>query len=190
MVETFLRCVGRQDVRILPTRTRTGGRAFRAPFSDVTLYDWLSARGITPAKSLTLGAIEAPRALLPHLLRGLLDGDGTIYIGRHRPTPRQYPQYWYVRFWTYFASASPRHIEWLRNEIRNEYGLNGYVERIVRKGRRDFYRLKFGKRDSLALLPILYRDATWPSLQRKRRKWTTYNDTLQPRELQSLAVTR
>ena len=124
LVETYLRCVGREDARILPTRTRTGGRAYRAP------------------------------------------------------TPKRYPDYWYVRLWTYFTSASRSHIEWLRDELRTSYGLNGYVERQVRKGRHDFYRLKFGKGDSLALLPMLYRDPGWPALQRKRRKWTSYIGTL------------
>jgi len=52
------------------------------------------------------------------------------------------------------------------------------IERQVRKGRHDFYRLKFGKGDSLALLPMLYRDPGWPALQRKRRKWTSYIGTL------------
>ena len=178
LVETYLRCVGREDARILPTRTRTGGRAYRAAFSDASLYDWLFARGIRPAKSLTLGAVEVPPNLLPHFLRGLIDGDGTIYVLRHRPTPKRYPDYWYVRLWTYFTSASRSHIEWLRDELRTSYGLNGYVERRVRKGRHDFYRLKFGKGDSLALLPMLYRDPGWPALQRKRRKWTSYIGTL------------
>jgi len=150
LVETYLRCVGREDARILPTRTRTGGRVYRAPFSDASLYDWLFARGIRPAKSLTLGAVEVPPSLLPHFLRGLIDGDGTIYV----------------------------HIEWLRDELRTSYGPNGYVERQVRKGRHDFYRLKFGKDDSLALLPMPYRDPGWPALQRKRRKWTSYIGTL------------
>jgi len=178
LVETYLRCVGREDARILPTRTRTGGRAYRAAISDASLYDWLFARGIRPAKSLTLGAVEVPPNLLPHFLRGLIDGDGTIYVLRHRPTPKRYPDYWYVRLWTYFTSASRSHIEWLRDELRTSYGLNGYVERRVRKGRHDFYRLKFGKGDSLALLPMLYRDPGWPALQRKRRKWTSYIGTL------------
>jgi len=107
----------------------------------------------------------------------LIDGDGTIYVLRHRPTPKRYPDYWYVRLWTYFTSASRSHIEWLREELLTSYGLHGYVERQVRKGRHDFYRLKFGKSDSLVLLTTLYRDPAWPALQRKRRKWTRYIGT-------------
>lgn len=75
LVETYLRCVGRENARVFPTRTRTGGHAYRAALSDTALYDWLFARGIRPAKSLTLGAVEVPPGLLPHFLRGLIDGD-------------------------------------------------------------------------------------------------------------------
>ncbi|MDQ2914460.1 MAG: hypothetical protein M3T56_14560 [Chloroflexota bacterium] len=54
-------------------------------------------------------------------------------------------------------------------------GLNGYVERIVRKNRRDLFRLKYGKRESIILLRLLYADPTAPCLERKRKIWTEYS---------------
>lgn len=177
LVELYLRCVEREDVRIAAVRTRRGGRAYRAVFSDTGLYDWLIDLGIQPAKSLTLGGVRVPPAEFVHFVRGLLDGDGTIYVLRHRPTPKTYPNYWYVRLWTYFTSASRRHIDWLREQLRLWLGVNGYVERIVREGRKDFYRLKYGKIESLQLLAALYADPTWPALDRKREKWLRYEAT-------------
>ena len=177
LVELYLRCIEREDVRIAAVRTRTGGRAFRAAFSDTGLYDWLLGIGITPAKSLTLGGVTVPPAEFVHFVRGHLDGDGTIYILKHRPTPKTYPNYWYVRLWTYFTSGSRRHIEWLRGEIRRWLGVNGYVERIVREHRKDFYRLKYGQIESRILLAALYADPTWPALDRKRKKWLRYKAT-------------
>jgi hypothetical protein len=174
LVDVYLRCIQREDVRIVTVRTRRGGRAYRAAFSDTTLYDWLFDLGIRPAKSLTLGGVTVPAAHFVHFVRGLLDGDGTVYVLRHRPTPKTYPNYWYVRLWTYFASGSRRHIDWLRREIRLWLGLNGYVERMVRQDRADFYRLKYGKIESRVLLAALYADLAWPALERKRRKWLTY----------------
>ena len=177
LVESYLRCIRREDVRIVAVRTRSGGRAHRAAFSDVTLYDWLFGLGIQPAKSLTLGGVTIPATQFVHFVRGLLDGDGTVYVLRHRPTPKTYPNYWYVRLWTYFTSGSRRHIEWLRDEIRIWLGVNGYVERIVREDRKDFYRLKYGQIESRLLLATLYADPTWPALERKRDKWVKYEAT-------------
>ena len=174
LVESYLRCIQREDVRIVPVRTRRGGRAYRAAFSATTLYDWLFGLGIQPAKSLTLGSVIVPTAHFVHFVRGLLDGDGTIYLLRHRPTPKTYPNYWYWRLWTYFTSGSRRHIDWLRREIRLWLGVNGYVERVVRESRKDFYRLKYGKIESRVLLAALYADPMWPALERKRRKWLKY----------------
>jgi hypothetical protein len=174
LVETYLRCIQRSDVRIVPVRTRSGGRAYRASFSDATLYDWLFGLGIWPAKSLTLGGVTVPTAHFVHFVRGLLDGDGTVYVLRHRPTPKTYPNYCYVRLWTYFTSGSRRHIRWLRREIRLWLRVNGYVQRTVREGRKDFYRLNYGKAESRVLLAALYADPAWPALERKRLKWLMY----------------
>ena len=43
-----------------------------------------------------------------------------------------------------------------------------------RPGRNDFYRLKYGKTESLTLLETLYCDPTAPHLPRKRQKWLDY----------------
>jgi hypothetical protein len=177
LVEIYLRCIQREDVRIVAVRTRNGGRAYRAAFSDSTLYDWLFDLGIRPAKSLTLGGVTVPAAQFVHFVRGLLDGDGTVYVLKHRPTPKTYPNYWYVRLWTYFTSGSRKHIEWLRREVRMWLRLNGYVQRVVRQDRADFYRLKYGKIESRVLLAALYADLAWPALERKRQKWLRYEES-------------
>jgi hypothetical protein len=176
LVETFLACVGRSDARVALRRTRIGGTAYRAQLSDRGLYDWLVERGLTPAKSLTLGALDVPDGLLRHTLRGLLDGDGSIYVKRQRPTVRLYPNYWYLRLWTYFTSASPTHVSWLRARIHEQYGLEGWLERTDHPNRHPFYRLRFGKADSMVLLDLLYGDPASPALLRKRSLWIGYRD--------------
>ena len=174
LVETFLTCLGR-PIRYTVGRTRRGKRAYYAQFSDVVFYDWLLARGLTPRKSLTLGAIDVPDQFLIPLTRGLLDGDGSVSIFRNKPTRARYPDYEYERLWLFFLSASQVHIDWLRDRIKNFAGLHGYVERIVRKKKHDLFRLKYGKRESIILLRLLYADPNAPCLDRKRRKWIDYN---------------
>ncbi|MDO8506474.1 MAG: hypothetical protein Q7S41_02575 [Candidatus Limnocylindria bacterium] len=138
------------------------------------LYRWLITHGIRPRKSLTLAGVDVPPEHLVSFIRGLLDGDGSIYTKRHRPTPRTYPNYWYERLWTFFTSASRAHIDWLREEIHRELGLDGYVETRQQEGRHDFYRLKYGNRASMVLLSVLYADRGAPCLLRKRRKFDLY----------------
>ena len=173
LVEAFLQCLGR-PIRWTVGRTRRGKRAYYAQFSDVAFYDWLLSIGLTPRKSLTLGPIAVPDAHLLQLVRGLLDGDGSIMVFRHKPTPTEYPNYSYERLWVFFLSASKCHIDWLRSRLKAALGLGGYVERIVRKKRRDLFRLKYGKRESIILLRLLYSNPNAPCLERKRRKWTNY----------------
>ena len=155
LVETFLACLGR-PIKYTAGRTRRGKRAYYAQFSDVAFYDWLLARGLTPRKSLTLGKIDVPDAYFLSLARGLLDGDGSVCVFRNKPTRAKYPNYEYERLWVFFLSASRTHIDWLRGRLRESFGLNGYVERIVRKRRHDLFRLKYGKRESIVLLRLLY----------------------------------
>ena len=115
-----------------------------------------------------------PDAHLISLARGLLDGDGSISVFLDRPTRIRYPDYEYERLWVFFLSASQAHIDWLRGRIKELVGLNGYVERIVRKKRHDLFRLKYGKRESIVLLRLLYSDPNAPCLERKRSKWIDY----------------
>ena len=139
--------------------------------SDVRLYRWLLTLGLTPRKSLTLGAVRVPSPYFAPFVRGLLDGDGSIYVVRHRPTKSTYPDYWYERLWTFFTSASFAHLEWLQGRIASEYGLTGWIETRRRPPLNDFFRLKYGKRESLVLLAALYADRDVPCLQRKKDKW-------------------
>ena len=176
LLRTWLLIIGRSHLKIRIVRSSTGGLAYRVDAGHVMLYRWLMERGLTPRKSLTLGAIDVPSEFLADLLRGLLDGDGTIYTRKHQPTKRSYPDYWYERLWTYFTSASPRHIAWLRVRIEEEFGLKGWVELRRKSGKNDFYRLKYGNIASLKLLRILYADPHAPHLARKKRKWLAYLD--------------
>lgn len=172
LVRTLLRCIGRPHVRYVRTSSRIGRPVYRASVSHVALYAWLLERGLTPRKSLTLGALDVPPEYLPHVVRGLLDGDGSIYLRPQRPTRRTYPGYVYLRLWTYFSSASAAHVQWLRASLESALGIRGWVERTSRAGRHPYHRLRFGRRDSFVLLGALYADPTWPALERKRAKWS------------------
>ncbi|MEK6208104.1 MAG: LAGLIDADG family homing endonuclease [Chloroflexota bacterium] len=77
LVETYLRLLGRKN-RVKSHPTKTGGIAYYTQFHDSALYEWFRSVGLTPRKSLTIGALFVPDEVLLPLARGLLDGDGSV----------------------------------------------------------------------------------------------------------------
>jgi hypothetical protein len=168
LVETYLRLLGRGNpVKTRPTRT--GGVVHFCEF-----YGWLQSIGLMPAKSLILGRIDVPDAFLAPCLRGLFEGDGNIENFTHHPTVKTYPNYTYERLWTCFNSASRPHLEWIQERVVATFRLTGRIQQQPRKeGRHDFFRLKYGNRESPVLLRAMYPNADVPML---RRKWIIWND--------------
>lgn len=173
LVRTFLQCLGR-PMRYGTIVGRTGNLHYVAQFGDVRFYRWLEDVGLTPRKSLTLGALDVPDAYLFPTVRGLFDGDGNIQNFTHRPTLSTYPEYTYERLWVFFNSASRVHLEWVRARVEGALGLCGYLEQLkTPPGKHDFFRLKYGKHASIALLHAMYPQEDVPKLQ---RKWTVWNE--------------
>ena len=77
LVETYLRLLGRKN-RVKSQPTEIGGIVYYTQFHDSALYEWFRSVGLTPRKSLTIGALDVPDSFLMPLVRGLLDGDGSI----------------------------------------------------------------------------------------------------------------
>lgn len=135
------------------------------------LWDWLVSVGITPRKSLTIAAITVPDEYFLSVVRGLLDGDGSV------------SNYWYTvpkgtrpyqALAVLFHSASRAHLEWLRAELTRLHGLKGA---LFRNGQRphDIHVLKYATGEARRLLPLLYPEGA-PCLHGKATVWTTYRD--------------
>jgi len=175
LVELLLASLGKRN-RITPVRTRIGGVAYLTQIGDVGFYRWLMTIGLSPRKSLTLGAIDVPDAFLLPLTRGLLDGDGSIMNKSARADTGRRSDYYWEYLKTKFVSASRAHVEWLQARLRSHVGVSGYIEWTrARDDRRDLYALRYGKRESIRLLPLLYAD---PDAPRLRRKWLIWIDYL------------
>ena len=176
LVETYLRVLGRTNaIRAEPTRA--GGVVFSTQFHDSTLYEWFRSVGLTPRKSLTLGGFDVPEAQLFPLIRGLLDGDGSIINAVYRADTGRRNDYYWEYLVTTFNSASRVHLEWIAERIARATGLASKVQevrrRIARPDRRPYFTLRYGKRASLILLPSLYPPGS-PCLVRKRAIWRAY----------------
>lgn len=173
LVDLLLNCLGR-PARIREERTRIGSRYYRTQFGDARFYDWLRSIGIAPRKSLTLEGISVPDTHLPALVRGLLDGDGSIGNQRYRADTGGRADYVWEYFWVAFATSSESHATWLRGRIEESFGIRGSIGRADVGGKAPAFQLRYGKRASETLLTALYADPHAPALTRKRSIWLEY----------------
>lgn len=136
LVETYLRLLGRKN-RVKSHPTKTGGTAYYTQFHDSALYEWFRSVGLTPRKSLTIGALSVPDEFLMPLVRGLLDGDGSIINKFYRADTGRRDDYYWEYLVTCFTSASKAHLEWLRDRLGQATGRMGVLSELkTRKPRR------------------------------------------------------
>jgi len=167
LVRTFLRCLGRPMV-YGSVRTQSGNVVHVAQFADARFYEWLRTVGLSPRKSLVLGPIDVPDALVFDCARGLLDGDGSIvrysYDGTGNARGKRYEA---LR--TQFTCGSRPHLDWLRARLDELLGIRGSVHYASRS-----WRLTYAIRASTTLLRHIYPGRDVPKLERKWETWLSY----------------
>jgi hypothetical protein len=167
LVETCRSCFGlaakiRKRERVAWGKSHTN---YEISFSSVRLAKWLQEIGVTPRKSLTLGALAVPHEFVVHTIRGLLDGDGSV--SRYRDRRGRHC------FYLYFYSASKVHLQWVAATISTEFGLAGSLATLHRSGeqRNPMYQLSYSRTVSRKLAALLYADPSAPRLARKWQRW-------------------
>lgn len=128
---------------------------FRIQFGNVKFYRFLSEIGLFPRKSLILESLLIPREFFAHFLRGLFEGDGSIYAFRHPES--QYPQL-RVRI----ISGSKEFLIWLRDSIRKFLRVNGIIRSVPRANELCFY-----MGDSIKIVNYIYKERDGLCLRRK-----------------------
>lgn len=161
-LENFAKAVGRR-LKITNKNNSSPNPAYRIQFSDVAYYDFLLGVGLTPAKSKTIGKLAVPKKYYSHFLRGVFDGDGSLY-GYY--DPRWKKSYMY---YTSFTSASVKFLQYL-SEMNQKYLGTSSVQ--VRSTTRAF-RITYAKKDSYKLYCQLYRCSSL-FLRRKREKFENF----------------
>ena len=148
-----------EDRNRIGTKGRGSGpqRYFRVQLGSIMLYRWLLSIGLTPRKSLTLGALQIPDHVFADFLRGHLDGDGSLVVYQDSLFPNS------LRCYARFLSGSRTHLEWIHGTVSRLWDLAGALARQQR-----VYRLNYAKRASLQLLKRMYYAADVPCLLRKR----------------------
>lgn len=132
-----------------PVKTKlspSGAQAYYVQFGDVSFYDFLISAGLMPRKSKVMGSLAIPKMYFADFLRGLFDGDGTVYGYQDKRWPSSFMYY------TGFVSASPTFLIWLQSEIIKYTGVNGGK---IKQGIRAQV-LVFAKADSRKLYEFMY----------------------------------
>jgi hypothetical protein len=136
--------------------------------TDAALYQQLLTLGVTPRKSLTLGALIVPDEFLFDLVRGLIDGDGSVMALVAAPKGVKHP-YRLTRLRLAFYSGSRSHLEWL--SARLEYfALRGSIHPVTRDSH-TLYHLIYSDRQAATILTTAYEDPRAPRLTRKWQIW-------------------
>lgn len=156
----FSKCVG-VDFNIGNKRSGKGDKNLRIQFKNRIFYDFLLSIGLTPRKSLTMGELVIPDKHFFDFLRGCFDGDGCFY------------SYWDKRwrsshmFYLEFTSASIKHVDWLQKKIKGFTSVGGHIS--GRKNR-NFFQLKYAKKEALVIIKKMYYNPNVVCLLRKKLK--------------------
>ncbi len=160
-IQCFKKCLGLSNIISKHHSGSSRKYGFHIQFGDKLFYNFLKSIGITPRKSLTIYKVLIPDKYFFDFLRGHFDGDGSFH------------SYWDPRwrssfmFYTFFYSASKKHIYWLQKMIRAKLKINGYITKPITNST---YALRYAKQESMKLLRQLYYTAGLPLLKRKHLK--------------------
>jgi hypothetical protein len=109
-------------------------KSFHLQVGNKNLYDFLLLVGLTPHKSLTLGALKVPDCFYIDFLRGVIDGDGCIRHWRHPSNGREQ---WSLRIY----SGSEYFVQWLTKVNVRLLKIKGRIHKNVS----NLWVLKYGK---------------------------------------------
>lgn len=124
------------------------------------LYRFLTKIGLTPNKTKTIGRLKIPKRFFADFLRGHLDGDGYTYSFWDSRWKNSF------RFYSAFLSASKKHLEWLKEEVKNLYAVEG----TIRFKGKSTYELQFAKKSTIKLMGKIYYQNNLVCLSRKHSK--------------------
>jgi predicted DNA-binding protein YlxM (UPF0122 family) len=130
--------------KITPSRSQKGLFCFH--FSREKMTKRLKSLGVIPNKSLVVKFPEAPKDYLADLIRGIFDGDGSVFFDKRRP---------YFPLRTKFVSGSEAFIQSLKNNL----GSLGMPKRKIYKQKTKngwSYIIVYDHKDSVKLFKIIY----------------------------------
>ncbi len=161
LIEVFVKCLKLSGIKIGKKKSSTSSSVYyRVQFGDVTFHSWLRSIGIHPNKSKTIQEVHnIPEEYFFDFLRGVWDGDGTIYEVRDS----RWPKATIVSIG--FASGSKPFLNWLKDQLSLRIQVRGFIT----LGKNSF-QLRYVKSDSIAIAKSMFYKKDLPGLHRKFAK--------------------
>ncbi len=158
-LKCFQIAIGR-DLKISTKLNGSGKQSFRIQFSDVAYYDFLQSANLTTNKSHTIAELKVPSQYYADFLRGVFDGDGTVY--GYTDTRWKNSFMYYIGI----CSASKAFLKYIHSMNQKIVGVSGGSFRHSSKA----MTLAYAKKDSLLLYKAMYENDSFCYLKRKRAK--------------------
>lgn len=146
-IDNLKHCFG-MKVRTTMKSNGRGSWAYRLQWSDIPFVKFLYDIGITPAKSLTIGAVKIPDTFFFDFFRGCLDGDGSSYCYWDKRWKNSY------MFYIEITSASLEFICWLKMKVMAMSGAKGHITKSC--GVNICYQLKYSKHEAVKIIDKIY----------------------------------
>lgn len=129
--------------------TNSDKKYYVVQIGDVLFYEYLCSIGLTPNKSKTIAELNVPQKYYRDFIRGCFDGDGSSYS--------YWDKRWRSSFMLYlqFASASSKHIFWLRDIIFKSLKIKGHISKSKSN---PCFQLKYAKTESIKLFNYMYKN--------------------------------
>ena len=151
-----------ESQHIIQTKKQTlGGSIYRLVWYRTLMSQDLLRLGITPKKSLTMTYPDVPSGLERHFIRGLFDGDGSVFIEpRSKSSPLR----------VHYVCGSKQFIVSLEEQLHILAGLR--KQTIYSRPTQTSYYFKYAHEDSLNFFRFVYAgDCSSMRLERKYRKF-------------------
>lgn len=162
-------CLNDKDLLDKVLDTMCSNRSAKASKYQAGLYVFMVGReklakdlmglGMKPRKSLDLEFPDVPSKYLADFIRGIFDGDGSVFFDKRSPN---FP----LR--SKFMSGSKRFIDTLENKLRQ---LGMPIRNIYRQSTKNgaLYMFRYAHKDSTKLFKILYRNTLENGLFLRRK---------------------
>lgn len=125
-----------------------GGSIYSFLFCRRKINEALVNFGVTPKKSLTIKFPYVPRPYLSHFIRGIFDGDGSVFFeARSRKSPLR----------VFFVSGSREFIEALEQNLNKNAGLSNQT--IYSRPQGTSFNFKYAHTDCISFFKYIYAGA-------------------------------